>query len=150
MISDLDFRLDPSSLQWLLWSILCRVYASTHCSPQFIWVIHKVMPCWAWVSPLIWCFISSWLLSAKSWNFIKWGYPQSHDSLLNKGMKDWDSGLNARGSRTFIGTVHIATALVSWRRSWKETSWSLLGPGVEVGLAPNIMKGINIFNGKCN
>jgi hypothetical protein len=25
------------------------------------------------------------------------------------------------------------------------TSWSLLGPGVEVGLAPNIMKGINIF-----
>jgi hypothetical protein len=27
----------------------------------------------------------------------------------------------------------------------KKTSWSLLGPGVEVGLAPNIMKGINIF-----
>jgi hypothetical protein len=25
------------------------------------------------------------------------------------------------------------------------TSWSLLRPGVEVGLAPNIMKGINIF-----
>ncbi len=25
------------------------------------------------------------------------------------------------------------------------TSWSLMGPGVEVGLAPNIMKGINIF-----
>ncbi len=24
-------------------------------------------------------------------------------------------------------------------------SWSLLGPGMEVGLAPNIMKGINIF-----
>ncbi len=31
----------------------------------------KVMPCWAWVAPLIWCFIPSWLLSAKSWNFIK-------------------------------------------------------------------------------
>ncbi len=27
----------------------------------------------------------------------------------------------------------------------RTTSWSLLGPGVEVGLAPNIMKGINIF-----
>jgi hypothetical protein len=26
-----------------------------------------------------------------------------------------------------------------------QTSWSLLGPGVEVGLVPNIMKGINIF-----
>jgi hypothetical protein len=26
-----------------------------------------------------------------------------------------------------------------------QTCWSLLGPGVEVGLAPNIMKGINIF-----
>jgi hypothetical protein len=32
------------------------------------------MPCWVWVAPLIWCFIPSWLLSAKSWNFIKSGY----------------------------------------------------------------------------
>ncbi len=37
-------------------------------------VIHKVMACWAWVEPLIWCFITSWLLSTKSWNFIKLGY----------------------------------------------------------------------------
>ncbi len=28
----------------------------------------------------------------------------------------------------------------------EETSWSLLGLGVEVGLMPIIMKGINIFN----
>ncbi len=42
-----------------------------HKLPSFIRVIHKVMPCWAWVAPLIWCFIPSWLLSAKSWNFIK-------------------------------------------------------------------------------
>jgi hypothetical protein len=34
-------------------------------------VIRKVMPCWVWVAPLIWCFITSWLFSAKSWNFIK-------------------------------------------------------------------------------
>jgi hypothetical protein len=27
----------------------------------------------------------------------------------------------------------------------KESSWSLLGPGVEVGLMPNFMKGIHIF-----
>jgi len=27
----------------------------------------------------------------------------------------------------------------------KLTSWSLLGPGVEVGLTPNFMKGIHIF-----
>jgi hypothetical protein len=27
----------------------------------------------------------------------------------------------------------------------KTTSWSILGPRVEVGLTPNIMKGINIF-----
>jgi hypothetical protein len=39
------------------------------------------MPCWAWVAPLIWCFILSWLLSRKSWNFI------------NKDMECWDSGL---------------------------------------------------------
>jgi hypothetical protein len=26
-----------------------------------------VMPCWAWVAPLIWCFIPSWLLSTKPW-----------------------------------------------------------------------------------
>jgi hypothetical protein len=40
-------------------------------SPIFNRVIRKVMPCWAWVAPLIWCFIPSWLFSAKSWNFIK-------------------------------------------------------------------------------
>jgi hypothetical protein len=28
---------------------------------------------------------------------------------------------------------------------WDTTSWSLLGPGVEVGLTPNCMKGIHIF-----
>jgi hypothetical protein len=28
----------------------------------------------------------------------------------------------------------------------EKTSWSLLGPGVEVGLEPNIMKGTNIFS----
>ncbi len=27
----------------------------------------------------------------------------------------------------------------------KATSWSILGPGMEVGLTFNIMKGINIF-----
>ncbi len=33
------------------------------------------MPYWAWVvAPLVWCFIPSWLLSSKSWNFIKSGY----------------------------------------------------------------------------
>jgi hypothetical protein len=32
----------------------------------------------------------------------------------------------------------------------KRISWSLLGPGVEVGVAPNIMKGINIFIAQCN
>jgi hypothetical protein len=50
---------------------------------QHIRVIRKVMPCWAWVLPLIWCFIPC--------------CPQSNDIfLLNKGMKNWDSGLNAR------------------------------------------------------
>jgi len=34
--------------------------------------------------------------------------PQSHEILLNKGMKYWESGLNAGGSRTFTAaTVHI-------------------------------------------
>jgi hypothetical protein len=33
----------------------------------------------------------------------------------------------------------------NWGHIIYTTSWSLLGPGVEVGLAPNIMKGINIF-----
>jgi len=54
--------------------------------------------------PLIWwCFIPSWLLSTKSWNFIKY----------------WDSGLNARHSRTFIATVRIAE-VNGWRRSGKK------------------------------
>ncbi len=45
---------------------------------------------------------------------------QSHEILLNKGMKYWDSGLNAPGSRTSITTVHIAAAVIGWRSSGKE------------------------------
>jgi hypothetical protein len=36
-------------------------------------------------------------------------------------------------------------ATKNWVRKIHKTSWSFWGPGVEVGLAPNIMKGINIF-----
>jgi len=32
-----------------------------------------------------------------------------------------------------------------WLCHYLTTSWSLLGPGVEVGLSPNFMKGIHIF-----
>ncbi len=46
--------------------------------------------------------------------------PQSHEILLNKGLKYWDPGLNARNTRTFIATVHIAAAVIGWRRSGKE------------------------------
>jgi hypothetical protein len=51
------------------------------CEDQlYIRVIGKVMPCWAWVAPLIWCFfIPSWLFVC----------PQSHEILLNKSMKYW-------------------------------------------------------------
>jgi hypothetical protein len=35
-------------------------------------------------------------------------------------MKYWNSGLNAPGTRTFIATVHIAAAVIGWRRSGKE------------------------------
>jgi hypothetical protein len=41
--------------------------------------------------------------------------PQSHEILLNKGMKYWDHGLNTRSTRTFIGA-----AVIGWRRSGKE------------------------------
>jgi hypothetical protein len=41
---------------------------------------------------------------------------------------------HSRSSCIFVGHVFITT------------SWSLLGPRVEVGLMPNIMKGINIFS----
>jgi hypothetical protein len=39
-------------------------------------------------------------------------WPQSHETLLNERMI-LRLGLNAPGSRTFIGTVHIAAALIS-------------------------------------
>ncbi len=45
---------------------------------------------------------------------------QSNEILLNQGMKYWNSALNARGARTFIATVHIAGAVIGWRRSGKE------------------------------
>jgi hypothetical protein len=40
--------------------------------------------------------------------------------LLNQGMKYWDSALNASGSRTFTATVHIAAAVIGWKRWGKE------------------------------
>ncbi len=45
---------------------------------------------------------------------------QSHDTLWNQGMKYWDSGLNARGTITFIATVHKAAAVIGWMHSGKE------------------------------
>jgi hypothetical protein len=45
--------------------------------------------------------------------------PQSHEIWLNKGMKYWDSALNALGLRTFIATVRIG-AVIGWKRSGKE------------------------------
>jgi hypothetical protein len=54
--------------------------------------------------------------------------PQSHELLLNKGMKYWDSGLNAQGLRTFI---HI-TAMIGRRRSRKK------GQG-KLSIAPNLL-----------
>jgi hypothetical protein len=46
--------------------------------------------------------------------------PQSHEILSNKGMKNWDSTLNAPSSITFIAIVHIVAIVISWKRSWKE------------------------------
>ncbi len=48
---------------------------------------------------------------------------QSHEVLLNKGMKYRDSGLNAPGLRTCITTVDIATGVIGWKPSRKETTW---------------------------
>ncbi len=45
---------------------------------------------------------------------------QSHDILLNKSMKYWDSGLNAPGSKTFVVTVRRAAAVIGSKRSGKE------------------------------
>ncbi len=42
---------------------------------------------------------------------------QSHEILLNKSMKYWDSGLNAW---CVIVTVHIVAAAIGWSRSGKE------------------------------
>lgn len=45
---------------------------------------------------------------------------QTHEILLNKCMKYWDSRLNAQGARTFIAIVHKATTTIGWRRLGKE------------------------------
>jgi len=40
--------------------------------------------------------------------------------ISREGMKYWDSGLNAPGSRRFIGNLPIAAAVIGWKRSGKE------------------------------
>jgi len=63
---------------------------------------------WPRVAPLIWCSSPPGCCS------------QSHEILLNKGIKYWDSGSNAQSSRTFITTVHIAAIVIRWRLLGKE------------------------------
>ncbi len=50
------------------------IWGHSYGSSTIVRVIDKVMPCWAWVSPLIWC-----------------SYPQSHKMLLNQLMKCLDA-----------------------------------------------------------
>jgi len=57
--------------------------------------------------------------------------PQSHENLLNKGLKYWDSRLNAGSSRTFIATVHIHQWLLEGVHGKK-------GQG-ELSLTPNLV-----------
>ncbi len=71
-------------------------------------VIRKVMPCWSWVAP------SFDVSSPPSF------WSQSHEILLNKGMKYWDSVLNAPSSRTFIIIVHIVASTIGWKHSRKK------------------------------
>jgi len=59
--------------------------------------------------------------------------PQSHEILLNKGMKYWKSGLNAGGSRTFTAAT-----------VYREQQWLVEGVQEKEGqgklsLAPNLM-----------
>jgi hypothetical protein len=75
-------------------------------------VIRKVVPYWA--GPLIWCFIPSWLLSAKSWNFMKEGY-----EILRPRIK-CTKHENIYSYSTHRSTVHIGAAVIGWRRSGKE------------------------------
>jgi hypothetical protein len=48
---------------------------------------------------------------------------QSHEILLNKCMKYWDSRLNAQGARTFIAIVHKATTMIGWRHLENNSYW---------------------------
>jgi hypothetical protein len=40
---------------------------------------------------------------------------QSHEILLNKGMKYWDSTLITLGSRTYITILHITAIVINWK-----------------------------------
>jgi hypothetical protein len=46
-------------------------------------------------------------------------YLQSHEILLNKGMKYWNSGLNAPSSKKFMVIVYIEATVISWKCSRK-------------------------------
>jgi hypothetical protein len=59
-------------------------------------------------------------------------------SMAMNGFAKWNSSLQQKNWLMVIdGGIWMGIPI--------QTSWSLLGLGVEVGLTPNIMKGINIF-----
>jgi hypothetical protein len=82
------------------------------------------MPCWDWVAPLIWCWLHP--LLAVVGKVMK--------VLLNKGMKYWDSGLNAPGSRRFRAILRIAAAaVIGWKRFQEKKG------ECKLSLAPNFL-----------
>ncbi len=76
--------------------------------------------CWKIELSVKWCPVGPELQPSFDSSSPRGRCLQSHDTLLNQGMKYWDSGLNARGTRTFIATVHKAAAVIGWMHSGKE------------------------------
>jgi hypothetical protein len=70
-------------------------------------VIGKVMPCWA--SELHPSFDASSPQGC---------CPQGPEILLNKGMKYWDAGLNARGANIYSYSIHSRSS--AWLKAFRK------------------------------
>jgi hypothetical protein len=71
--------------------------------------------------------------------------PNANLEIGSKKMTANTIALNANHSTIQQSHVEFCCLIKCFWTLWITTSWSLLGPRVEVGLPPNIMKGINIF-----
>ncbi len=103
------------------------------------WCWHVWHVLHSWITHILFFFIKSWPFGSESHlsfdvSSLLGCHPQNHEILLNKGMRYWNSRLNAPDLKTFITIIiiHTTTPMIGRKHSRKEKIGKL-------NLTPNML-----------